>query len=595
MPLIKPIGSVRQSQAVTTFSIGAIVDFETGSFMPMGLNNWPATAIHGVGSKVLEDRLGLLLGKKFFVLPPARQTVAGGADAEVRSEHALPATIFPEWQLCSHPECHRLGVVGNPFQVNPTTGRIRCVAHNRDTTPVRFVVSCKLGHIDDFPWLGWVHEAAGLCERPRLRLLTSGESLSLADLAVVCDGCNQTRTLEGAFRGELAGYKCRGKRVWIGDTCSCEHGITVLQRGSSSAHFQVSASALSIPPVSDTLSQVLDELWQLIAPLPEEHHKVILDGIAKSKNLSADALFSAYQRRRGLLDATEITQLDIRRQEYSALCSDVSEPAPVCGKVPHFENRTYSPIGRMAEWFDLVGAVSRLREVRVLTGFTRINPAVGQDPWKDRNMAPLSSQSHDWLPAFEIRGEGIFIRFKRERLVEWAAHSGVQARVSNLHAMYAMLCESRGQLLDRQITPHEVLIHTFAHAVVRQLAVECGYAAASIRERVYSSQELGSESDMCGFMVYTGTTDSSGSLGGLVGLAEQTRLEPIILRALDAMRWCGSDPVCGEQEPLSMGDKVSGASCHSCVALPETSCEKGNRELDRVLLVGSPQVKGFFS
>ena len=99
---------------------------------------------------------------------------------------------------------------------------------------------------------------------------------------------------------------------------------------------------------------------------------------------------------------------------------------------------------------------------------------------------------------------------------------------------------------------------------------------------------------MCGLLIYTGTTDSSGSLGGLVSLAEQSRLEPIVLRALESMRWCGSDPVCSEQGPDSMGDKVSGASCHSCVILPETSCEKGNRELDRILAVGSSQLKGFF-
>lgn len=595
MPLIKPIGAVRQSQAVTTFSIGAIVDFEAGSFMPMGLNFWPATAIHGPGSKVLEDRLAVLLDKKYFVLPPARQTVAGGADAEVKSEYALPASLFPEWHICSHPECHRLGTLGNPFIIKETTGRMHCVAHGRDTTPVRFVVSCRRGHLDDFPWVGWVHESRGLCNNPRLRLLTSGDSLSLADLAVVCDGCGERRTLEGAFRGELAGYRCRGRRVWLGDSCECGDPLTVLQRGSSSAHFQVSASALSIPPVSDTLSQILDEVWPAISASPVSVHRPIIEGIAAERGLPAQALLACYERRMGVKASEGLTQADIRSQEYKALCDDVFEPNPLGGKVPHFENRTYSPTGRLSDWFDLVGAVSRLREVRVLTGFTRINPPVGQDPWKDRNVAPLSSASQEWLPAFEIRGEGLFIRFRADKLLTWLAIPGVRERAATLHQMYSMLCDSRGQLVDRVITAHEVLIHTFAHALIRQLSVECGYAAASIRERIYCSESLGGADGMCGCLLYTGTTDSSGSLGGLVSLAEQGRLETIVHRTLDALGWCASDPVCSEQDPTAMGDRVSGASCHSCAALPETSCEKGNRELDRVFAVGNGAVKGYFT
>jgi len=594
MPLIKPIGSVRQSQAVTTFSVGAIVDFDSGSYMPLGINSWPPTVLHGAGSKVLEDRLALLLGKKFFVLPPARQTVAGGSDAEVKSEYALPATLFPEWHFCSHADCNRLGTLGNPFQFNPATGRMRCIAHGKDTTPVRFVISCKYGHIDDFPWVEWVHGDSGACTNPSLRLLTSGDSLSLADLAVVCDRCRRSRTLEGAFKGEISAYACRGRRVWLGDACGCEAPVAVLQRGSSSAHFQVSATALSIPPVSDTLSQVLDEVWSAIESTGPEVHRVIIEGFANSRGLPVEALLSAYQRRKGLIDSKDISQLDIKKQEYAALCSDVTEANPAGGRVPHFENKIAIPTGELVKWFDLVGAVSRLREVRVLTGFTRINPAVGREPWKDRNMAPLSSVDLDWLPAFEIRGEGVFLRFSRELLNQWNKSPEVISRASKLQEMYVMLCESRGQTADRTITPQEILIHTFSHAFIRQLAIECGYAAASIRERIYCSESLDSDADMCGLLIYTGTTDSSGSLGGLVSLAEQSRLEPIVLRALESMRWCGSDPVCSEQGPDSMGDKVSGASCHSCVVLPETSCEKGNRELDRILAVGSSGIKGFF-
>jgi hypothetical protein len=50
-----------------------------------------------------------------------------------------------------------------------------------------------------------------------------------------------------------------------------------------------------------------------------------------------------------------MSQQDIRKQEYSALCTDVSEPSPVAGKIPHFENKIYAPSGKISDWFDLVG------------------------------------------------------------------------------------------------------------------------------------------------------------------------------------------------------------------------------------------------
>ena len=37
---VEPLGSVRRSQLVSGFGIGAIVDLEKGSFMPMGLDDW---------------------------------------------------------------------------------------------------------------------------------------------------------------------------------------------------------------------------------------------------------------------------------------------------------------------------------------------------------------------------------------------------------------------------------------------------------------------------------------------------------------------------------------------------------------------------
>jgi hypothetical protein len=130
-----------------------------------------------------------------------------------------------------------------------------------------------------------------------------------------------------------------------------------------------------------------------------------------------------------------------------------------------------------------------------------------------------------------------------------------------------------------------VLLHSFAHALIRQLAVECGYTAASLRERIYSRDPGGDDPEMAGVLIYTAAADSEGTLGGLVSLGQPATLERHVEQALDAMRLCASDPLCAEHHPYRDGTTLHGASCHACLFAPETSCERGNKYLDRSVLV----------
>jgi hypothetical protein len=140
------------------------------------------------------------------------------------------------------------------------------------------------------------------------------------------------------------------------------------------------------------------------------------------------------------------------------------------------------------------------------------------------------------------------------------------------------------------ITPRLVLVHTFAHALVDQFALDAGYPAASLRERLYVGD------DMTGLLVYTASTDSAGSLGGLVAQGEPETLQQAFMAAVARASWCSADPICVETEAQG-ADGLNLAACHACVLLPETSCEEMNVLLDRALLVGTPQdpTLGFFS
>jgi hypothetical protein len=58
-------------------------------------------------------------------------------------------------------------------------------------------------------------------------------------------------------------------------------------------------------------------------------------------------------------------------------------------------------------------------------------------------------------------------------------------------------------------------------------------------------------------------------------------------QALESIRFCASDPLCSEHHPQRDSLTLHGAACHACLFLPETSCERGNKYLDRSVLVST--------
>jgi len=91
---------------------------------------------------------------------------------------------------------------------------------------------------------------------------------------------------------------------------------------------------------------------------------------------------------------------------------------------------------------------------------------------------------------------------------------------------------------------------------------------------------------MAGVIIYTAAADSDGTLGGLVELGRSENLGRLIGQALERATICSSDPLCSEHDP-SVDRSLHVASCHACTFVAETSCERGNRYLDRALLVNT--------
>lgn len=603
VPMVRPVGEVRRSQIITTYSIGSIVDVPLGSFMPMGLDDWDWQMQGGrlPSLTIFESRLQRQLGVEFFRLPPVVEEVKG-QPGMVDRRYTVPGVRFPRWHEC--PKCHRLGVEGDPFGTDSDGNALVCGACNETTvTPVRFVRACEAGHIGDFPWVRWAHKNGNRCDRPTLFLGSSGTSASLGDLFVRC-ACGERASMGDAFLSENFGdQKCFGPRPWLVDSeGDCQFKMRTLQRGASNIHFPVIVSALSIPPVSEPLFQMLDDNWDVISELPESAVESVLTGIARKYAVDFRLLLEAYRQRLAIeFDEQAPSELASRAKEYLALSSDRLDEIQG-GKVPQFCNRTTPPPPGLQAWFDLIGAVSRLREVRAMCGFSRIQPyPVSAErvhgALSEGKIAPLSKSRKSWLPAAEIRGEGVFLRFRTEAVDRWIRENpALGPRAETLEARSAAVAAERGYERDYVITPRYLLCHSFAHVLIRQLSLDCGYSSAALRERLYIAESTEDSDSMNGVLIYTGSPDSEGSLGGLVRLASTDLIDEVVLRAVRHARWCGSDPVCRETDPAQSGERISGAACHCCLLVPETACERFNRELDRTFLIGDAEGrwKGFF-
>lgn len=93
-----------------------------------------------------------------------------------------------------------------------------------------------------------------------------------------------------------------------------------------------------------------------------------------------------------------------------------------------------------------------------------------------------------WYPAYEVRGEGIFIEFNQEDIDGWIeAHPAVIERAARLNHNYAT--SFIGKNHPRTITPKFLMLHTLSHLLISQLSFECGYSIASLSERLYCAEE----------------------------------------------------------------------------------------------------------
>jgi hypothetical protein len=394
--------------------------------------------------------------------------------------------------------------------------------------------------------------------------------------------------MEDAFgdRAARALGPCSGARPWLADGdehCSSIPKTTL--RGASKLFFAVVHSALSIPESDDPVHLAIahhEEQLTRVGTLDELRLGIAGGFLPQLERFDAERVFGALVRRREQAEQ-QPTSLDIRREEFQALRM-IPDTARAAER--EFQTEHSQVPDAFGSLLANVVIVRRLREVRALSGFTRIDSpfdlVVDEDEEEKYRIQGLSRSDLRWRPAVELRGEGIFIQFPEDAIQRWEDGSALADRTDTMEQ--AHLTWRRERELPEADYPgaRYVLLHSLSHMLIQGLALDCGYSSSSIRERIYSSSDR--HEPMAGILLYTATPDSDGSLGGLADKGRADRLQSLLRDALERAMYCSSDPLCGHSAPGEVGH-LNGAACHACLLVSETSCERGNRYLDRAHVV----------
>lgn len=553
------LGELRPNQIITTFGPGSIVDAVKDSVTILDIPYWKDK-----GMRIIDGRLASYLNVDAFYMP--RTSFA----------HDIPVQSFPRWHVCSNLKCGRLFDASESFNLEKYLKYgVTCPDCGRKAYPARFITICEKGHMSDFPWRWWVHHGNTNCNS-RLRMYSTGNTSTLSDMWVECS-CGARRSMSGATQAQnFEGLSCSGVHPFRPNSKPehCEKPVIPSQRGASNVYFAVTRSAISIPPWIKPLYNLIDEHLRDIELLKDVIGEK--EGLDKAyekffTSYSREEFDEAYERR--MNNIREFAE--IKRMEYEAITHH-DDPTYQSNK-KHFKAEEDQLPGYFSWYFKRIIRITRLREVRVLLGFTRVD---SPDPDADNqpNIVYLTKGGDErWLPAVEVNGEGIFIEFNRQTLVEWLSNPQVNIISEKYVASYREYCESKGWTIKTDRDAVYVLMHTFSHLLIKQMAMASGYSSSAIRERIYFGDK------MAGILLYTGSSDKEGSLGGLVELGTADQMTNLMRDAFQEALVCTNDPEC--MNTLPAGKNSNGAACHSCCMISETACENGNRMLDRGLVV----------
>lgn len=640
------ISDLRRSQIVIPFGPGGVYDFKDFSAMTMQVDEWDYNDrdcdAHQIKNarfiKYINKKLRFYEGfnsKRIYKLLHPPIAYDSNMSQEVRAQMgSVKVKKFPMWGLCSR--CNALSKF-DPFSRSNNKCKNSRVEPRREgkftpcgqiknggkIEPVRFVGYCSKGHIEDFPWVKMMqrkcssscdmHNRSHTINQPSLYLVDNSLGNGFNSLILQCGECKNSTSLAGVDRkiGQpnindfvdeygMKIFKCSGKKPWTTeDSEQCENMLEIQPRAASKLYSAVQCSSIFVPEVDEvTHDFILDpnvQTWISENKLTSEIKMALemMPSFKEKYELDIQQMLDMIQEERDLISA-EIEEdngledndddNDFLYLEYETLCKkQVDDDKFISKTIP---NKNYS--SKINEKFASLSQIKKLYSSVALLGFNRMT-----SDFSDAQLSFNAARTNaNFLPAYEIIGEGIFIDFSYEKIEEWRTRNlkfkdkEDQLRKNSSNNFF------NSNYSDSTFNYGHVMIHTFSHLLMNQLSIECGYALTEIKERIYFCEK----NKMAGVLIYTASSDSAGSLGGLVRMIKPNYFESLVSNAIANAQVCSNDPICME----SRGQGNSGlclASCHACSMIPDLACcsVPSNVFLDRNSLIGKEDdAKGYF-
>ena len=629
---------IRTGQLITTFGPGSLYMDRRGiPHIVCGLDHWFKRSDSVVDCErpeefhIFETRLASLLHINCYCKPPDFRPVRPGMPLPPNAMLFVPAHRFPTW--------YHHTITGQLRKFNLNTARIDPPRDGGRWQPVRFVSVCSGGHLGEFPWKEWIGCS---CEGGGDLYLTDRGGSELTSIRVECRSCppgspgrkgkNLAGTTTKPDPGEQSAFEksgiiCQGHRPWLGEKASengCRNSLIGALINQTNLYFPKMMSAINLPDLElqdDSVIRTKNEIEKdqsnggILKTLWNMNNRsgaiVLAKDSLKNRNFICEesdieaALASLFSDDNGFIkDACkpanpESALLEFRRAEFNIIRNEVNDP----DRIPNLMVIPSKIPKDLERFFSRVNLVERLRETRAFYGFDRIEPnrsPLDGMPDSAINQLFFTPPQIRWLPAIQVHGEGIYLEFNEDNISTWQNNNNDwisqrinEAFINRLSGLFQTLPPLASS--DLNWASKYLMIHSFAHILINQLIFECGYSTASLRERLYISNDPAAP--MAGVLIYTSAGDSEGTMGGLVRLGRPERLGHVIKRALSRASWCSADPVCSENMGGQGSRLVNMAACHACILLPETSCETINHGLDRSIVVGTPEDRlcGFMS
>lgn len=633
---LHPEHNIRRSQLLTPFGVGSLFDINNQTVMIADSEYWEKKEF----KEIHDPRLEQAMNTSGFVEPPISVDDSIGM--------GISGIRFPQWYLS--PYTRRIQPIYEWRKMADKHGKVRLFDERpfdassklRDElVPLRFICVCSNGHVQDFPWVEWPH-GGNICKHPDLELNNSHNSGSISDYSVHCKYCDKKKSLgiifaKNAFSDylNLIGVHCKGNYIWKNrvESDSCNQGLQVLLRSANNLYFPNISSSVNIPFDDYSLinaikaDEALNADYLVIIQNIKKITKGKLSGTIKDKlgkNLIVHSLLkdmvSVLQISYPNIDQSQVLNkiidqidsensshdenidvMDYRREEFNILSGITPYDNSSDKLIKQTFNKKELLRDKLPESVRCITLIHELQVVNVLRSYSRLKPT---DSDSMKEIIREEGENTDFSKEVSLRrtdgryvgmrfhGEGIFITLDPVQVTEWMD----RIKKSEISKRILRKVNNPDVFEDEKkyITPDYYLLHTLSHIILKELSVSSGYSATALKERLYFSNEIGQE--MYGILIYTSSSDSEGTLGGLVKQGVPEKMKWILSAAIEKAKWCSFDPVCIDSEGQGSNSLNAGA-CHACALVSETSCEKQNQYLDRGVLIGgldTPEL-GFFS